>query len=270
MTHLFVARSMLAPLAEVIDEYHYKITQKSESVRNRCPRDGCEDVHGVACYWGATSSDCIVTARHVQHKQAWVPCWTEVLFVSRICELWATTNQTCTYHKYPYHLARLRAKTSPADCGIVAAEAVDDASSNAVEVNSSALAGAAPNAMDAMRLGNAKARAVAAKKVALVAKQAKDAVEREVQNLQQATKRPRTLRDHIEIPSDKDKQRFSERQRERMKKRETEWERERESDVYLASRLDFSHPTVFHLGLLCFVPKILNRLVAGKTGEISN
>jgi len=99
---------------------------------------------------------------------------------------------------------------------------VDDASSNAVEVNSSALAGAAPNAMDAMRLGNAKARAVAAKKVALVAKQAKDAVEREVQNLQQATKRPRTLRDHIEIPSDKDKQRFSERQRERMKKRETE------------------------------------------------
>ena len=143
--------------------------------------------------------------------------------MSRICELWATTNQTCTYHKYPYHLARLRAKTSPADCDIVAAEAVDDASSNAVEVNPSALAGAAPNAMDAMmRLGNAKARAVAAKKVALVAKQAKDAVEREVQNLQQATKRPRTLCDHIKIPSDKDKQRFSERQRERMKKRETE------------------------------------------------
>ena len=149
--------------------------------------------------------------------------------MSRICELWATTNQTCTYHKYPYHLARLRAETLPADCGIVVTEAVDNASSNAVKGNSSALAGAAPNTMDAMmRLSNAKARAVAAKKVALVAKQAKDAVEREVQNLQQATKRPRTLHDHIEIPSDKDKQRFSERQRERIeKKRERMRERER-------------------------------------------
>jgi len=50
ITHLFVVRSMLAPLAEVNNECHYKITQKSESVRNRCPKDGCEDVHGVACY----------------------------------------------------------------------------------------------------------------------------------------------------------------------------------------------------------------------------
>ena len=43
-----------------------------------------------------------------------------------------------------------------------------------------------------MRLSNTKARAVASNKVALEAEQAKDAVEREVQALERAMKRPQT------------------------------------------------------------------------------
>jgi len=55
------------------------------------------------------------------------------------------------------------------------------------------LAGAASNVMDLMmRLSDTKVYAVAANKVALEAEQAKDAVEREVQALERAMKRPRT------------------------------------------------------------------------------
>jgi len=43
-----------------------------------------------------------------------------------------------------------------------------------------------------MRLSNTKARAVASNKVALEAEQAKDALEREVQALERAMKRPQT------------------------------------------------------------------------------
>jgi len=74
------------------------------------------------------------------------------------------------------------------------AQAADAVSSNAAEGGASALAGAASNVMDLMmRLSNTKARAVAANKVALEAEQAgKDALEREVQALERAMKRPRT------------------------------------------------------------------------------
>jgi len=58
-------------------------------------KDACEGDDSGACYSDVTSSDFIVTARHVQHEQAWVPCWIEVLFASRFGELWATT---CTYY----------------------------------------------------------------------------------------------------------------------------------------------------------------------------
>jgi len=64
---------------------------------------------------------------------------------------------------------------------VAAAQAADAVSSNAAEGGASALAGAASNVMDLMmRLSNTKARAVAANNVALEAKQAKDALEREV------------------------------------------------------------------------------------------
>jgi len=77
---------------------------------------------------------------------------------------------------------------------VAAVQAADAVSSNAAEGGASALAGAASNVMDLMmRLSNTKARAVAANKVALEAEQAKDALEREVQALERAMKRPRTL-----------------------------------------------------------------------------
>ena len=64
---------------------------------------------------------------------------------------------------------------------VPAAQAADAVSSNAAEGGASGLAGAASNVMDLMmRLSNTKARAVAANNVALEAKQAKDALEREV------------------------------------------------------------------------------------------
>jgi len=44
----------------------------SEEGRDGCPRDGCGDVYGGACYLNATSRDWIVTARRVQNEQAWV------------------------------------------------------------------------------------------------------------------------------------------------------------------------------------------------------
>jgi len=74
---------------------------------------------------------------------------------------------------------------------VAAAQPADAVSSNAAEGGASALAGAASNVMDLMmRLSNTKARAVAANKVALEAEQAKDALEREVQTLERAMKRP--------------------------------------------------------------------------------
>jgi len=76
---------------------------------------------------------------------------------------------------------------------VAAAQAADAVSSNAVEGGASSLAGAASNVMNLMmRLSNTKARAVAANKVALEAEQAKDALEREVQALERALKRPHT------------------------------------------------------------------------------
>ena len=55
------------------------------------------------------------------------------------------------------------------------------------------MAGAASNVMDLMMwLRNVKVRAVTANKVALEAKLAKDALERDVHALEQAMKRPRT------------------------------------------------------------------------------
>ena len=76
---------------------------------------------------------------------------------------------------------------------VAAAQAADVVSSNAAEGGASALVGAASNVMDLMMwLRNVKARTVAANKVALEAEQAKDALEREVQALEQAMKRPWT------------------------------------------------------------------------------
>ena len=72
-----------------------------------------------------------------------------------------------------------------------AAQTADAASSNAAEGGSSA--GAAPDALNLMiRLRNVNAHGVAANKVALVAEQAKDVLEREVQDLERVMKRPRT------------------------------------------------------------------------------
>ena len=76
---------------------------------------------------------------------------------------------------------------------VAAAQAADAVSSNAAEGGASALAGATSNVMDLMmRLSNTKARDVATNKVALEAEQAKDALEREVQALEWAMKRPLT------------------------------------------------------------------------------
>jgi len=76
---------------------------------------------------------------------------------------------------------------------VAAAQAADSVSSNAAEGGASALAGAASSVMDLMmQLSNTKARAVATNKVAIEAEQAKDALEREVQALERAMKRPRT------------------------------------------------------------------------------
>ena len=76
---------------------------------------------------------------------------------------------------------------------VVAAQAADAVSSNAAEGGVSTLAGAASNVMDLMmRLRNVKASAVTANKVALEAEQAKDALERDVQALERAMKRPQT------------------------------------------------------------------------------
>ena len=76
---------------------------------------------------------------------------------------------------------------------VAAAQATDAVSSNAAKGGASALTGASSNVMDlTMRLSNTKARAVAANKVALEAEQANDALEREVEVLVQAMKRPRT------------------------------------------------------------------------------
>jgi len=82
-----------------IDSIYKKESQRG--VKTECPRDGSGDRHGGACYLNVTSSDSIVTACCVQHEQSWVPCWTEVLFVSRIWELWATTCRTHTYTQIP-------------------------------------------------------------------------------------------------------------------------------------------------------------------------
>jgi len=76
---------------------------------------------------------------------------------------------------------------------VSAAQAADTVSSNVAEGGASALAAAADNVMDLMmQLSNTKARDVAANKVALEAEQAKDALEKEVQALKRAMKRPRT------------------------------------------------------------------------------
>jgi len=74
-----------------------------------------------------------------------------------------------------------------------AAQAVDESAASNSSTAEAFLAGAASNIMDLMmELSNTKARAVAANKVALEAEQAKDALEREVQALERAMKRPRT------------------------------------------------------------------------------
>jgi len=72
-------------------------------------------------------------------------------------------------------------------------QTADAVSSNIAEGGASALAGAASNIVDLMMwLRNGKARAVAANKVTLEAKQAKDALETQVQALELIMKRPQT------------------------------------------------------------------------------
>jgi len=74
-----------------------------------------------------------------------------------------------------------------------AARAADESAVRSSSTADACLAGAASNVMDLMmRLSNVKARAVAANKAALEAEQAKDALEREIQALERAIKRPRT------------------------------------------------------------------------------
>jgi len=125
-----------------------------------------------ACNWNATSNENIVTACRVHQEEAWVPCWTEVLFVSRICELWATTRRNYTYHKYPYHLARWLAGPSQTDCGWQQCPLCRRCPGCRQQLEYSRCT---KDLM--MRLSNAKARAVTtASKVSLKAEQAKEAL----------------------------------------------------------------------------------------------
>ena len=72
-------------------------------------------------------------------------------------------------------------------------QAADAVSAKAVEGVASAFAGAASNVIDLMTwLSNTKALAKAANKVVLEAEQAKDALERDVQDLERAVKRKQT------------------------------------------------------------------------------
>jgi len=88
-----------------------KLKNKRRIVRDGCSGDGCKDGYGGVCNCDVASSHCIVTARCDQHEQTWVPCWTEVLSVSRMWELWAITRKSCTYYqKYLHHHARMLQK----------------------------------------------------------------------------------------------------------------------------------------------------------------
>jgi len=78
-------------------------------------------------------------------------------------------------------------------CCVDAARAADRSATSSSSTADACLSGAASNVMDLMmQLSNVKARAMVANKVALEAKQAKDALETEVQAWERAMKRPRT------------------------------------------------------------------------------
>jgi len=114
-------------------------------------------------------------------------------------ELWREKVWACVHLEDPHYAAcglqqlHQQIMDHHGEKFVAAAQAADAVSSNAAEGGASALAGAASNVMDLiMRLSNTKARAMAASKIALEAEQGSDALEREVQALERAMKRPQT------------------------------------------------------------------------------